>query len=229
MSLALTSIGVTTYYTIGKLTKDAEGKYVEVPTDKKFIQIPDVREIPDMSPDPDTIEVTSLEDTEYKRYRPALRDLGGVLSYTTNLTQEIIDEWNGRAFVKTTDTTPQAGKTYYKKEGVDYIPVKNPTDIEDNFYEHQEPSSDKYSVMYQDAHLEEDETLWICHIHPDLNQATYMPFDPVKIMQPAMSVNSNVDNSLKVVPTGEPVWDIKPTDIVTYEEYIKGEPLKSVN
>ena len=224
MSLALTSIGVTTWFTVGKSSKDANGKYTKVPTDAKWVQLYDIREIPDMSPDPDTIEVTSLEDKEYKRYRPALRDLGGVLSYTTNLTQELIDEWNGRAFVVTSDPSALPEKTYYKKEGNDYIPQKSPEETT-GLYEYQDPSTDKHSVMYLDSHLNDDETCWLCHIHPDLNQATYMPFDPVKIMQPAMSVNSNVDNSLKIVPTGEPVWDVKPTDLITYEEYIQSEPL----
>ena len=85
MAIAITSIGVKVSYafedTVG--TRPVSGYSV----------IPQVKEIPEMNPQPETLETTSFDNTEYKTYVDGLKDLGGVLDFTTNFTQELYDLW----------------------------------------------------------------------------------------------------------------------------------------
>lgn len=50
---------------------------------------------PSLNPSPDTLETTTLDETEYKTYIDGLKDLGGALEFTFNLTQELIETWDG--------------------------------------------------------------------------------------------------------------------------------------
>lgn len=58
-----------------------------------FTKISEIKSIPDMSPNPDSLETTTLEETEYKTYIPGLKDLGGTLEFNANFTQLTFDEW----------------------------------------------------------------------------------------------------------------------------------------
>lgn len=58
-----------------------------------YTQLTGLKEIPEMNPAPDTIETTTLDEEEYKTYVDGLKDLGGALGFTFNLTQEFIDKW----------------------------------------------------------------------------------------------------------------------------------------
>lgn len=62
-----------------------------------YYPIPKVTEIPDMDFDPDTIDVTSFENTVYKSYIDGLKDTGGVLSLTANYTEYGVDLWDAHA------------------------------------------------------------------------------------------------------------------------------------
>lgn len=53
-----------------------------------------VKSIPSFSPAPDDLETTTLNETEYKTYIPGLKDLGGTLQFTFNLSQEIKNIWD---------------------------------------------------------------------------------------------------------------------------------------
>lgn len=53
-----------------------------------------VKSTPSLNPSPDTLETTSLNETEYKTYVDGLKDLGGSLEFTFNLTQELVDLWD---------------------------------------------------------------------------------------------------------------------------------------
>jgi hypothetical protein len=46
-----------------------------------------------MNPAPDTLEATTLDETEYKTYVKGLKDLGGALPFGFNLTEELMDKW----------------------------------------------------------------------------------------------------------------------------------------
>lgn len=52
-----------------------------------------VKSTPSLNPAPETLETTDLNQTEYKTYVPGLKDLGGALEFTFNLTQVFIDAW----------------------------------------------------------------------------------------------------------------------------------------
>lgn len=56
--------------------------------------IPEVKSMPSFNPAPNTIESTTLLETEYMTYVQGLKDLGGALEYGANLTDDLIDFWD---------------------------------------------------------------------------------------------------------------------------------------
>jgi len=52
-----------------------------------------VKSIPSLNPAPDTLETTDLNQTEYKTYIDGLKDLGGALEFTFNMTEDLIALW----------------------------------------------------------------------------------------------------------------------------------------
>lgn len=58
-----------------------------------YTQIPNIKSIGDMNPEPATYEVTDLSDTEWKRYIGALKDVGGALALTANFTPDFQTAW----------------------------------------------------------------------------------------------------------------------------------------
>lgn len=55
--------------------------------------VPEIKSMPSFNPSPNTIDSTTLEETEYMTYVPGLKDLGGALEYGANLTNNLIDFW----------------------------------------------------------------------------------------------------------------------------------------
>lgn len=58
-----------------------------------YTQIREVKSIPELNPEPENLETTTLEEVEWKTYIPGLKDPGGALSFTANLTQVVMDDW----------------------------------------------------------------------------------------------------------------------------------------
>ena len=58
-----------------------------------YVQIHDIKEIPDFNPEPETHEATDLEETEYKFYVAGLKDVGGALGFLANFTQALQTHW----------------------------------------------------------------------------------------------------------------------------------------
>ena len=85
MGIALSTAGVTVGYAVETTagTRPTTG----------FKIIPDIKEIPEMNPEPETLETTTLAATEYKTYIEGLKDLGGALSFVANYTTELETEW----------------------------------------------------------------------------------------------------------------------------------------
>lgn len=85
MGIAVSTAGVTFGYAVEKTkgTRPITG----------FILIPDIKEIPEMNPEPETLETTVLSETEYKTYIEGLKDLGGALSFLANYTSELETVW----------------------------------------------------------------------------------------------------------------------------------------
>ena len=100
MGIAISTAGVTFGYAVEetKGTRPTTG----------YTVIPDVKEIPEMNPEPETLESTTLSETEFKTYIEGLKDLGGAAPFTVNLTTAFIDEWND--LVAAYKTAIDAGK-----------------------------------------------------------------------------------------------------------------------
>ena len=60
-----------------------------------YEKISEIKSIPELNPEPENLETTTLEETEWKTYVPGLKDIGGALSFTANLTEASMTEWEG--------------------------------------------------------------------------------------------------------------------------------------
>lgn len=58
-----------------------------------YTKIPEVKTMPSFNPTPESIDSTTLEETEYRTYVAGLKDLGGALEYGANLTSDLISVW----------------------------------------------------------------------------------------------------------------------------------------
>lgn len=58
-----------------------------------FTNIPGPKSIPDLNPEPETVESTTLNATEWKTYVDGLKDTGGALGITFNLTEAFMTTW----------------------------------------------------------------------------------------------------------------------------------------
>lgn len=56
-------------------------------------KIPEIKSIPSFNPAPETIQSTTLEETEYHTYIEGLKDLGGAIEFGANLTEDLITAW----------------------------------------------------------------------------------------------------------------------------------------
>ena len=85
MGIAISTAGVTFGYAVEATagTRPETG----------YTLIPDVKEIPEMNPEPETLESTTLAETEFKTYIEGLKDLGGALSFLANYTTELETVW----------------------------------------------------------------------------------------------------------------------------------------
>ena len=67
-----------------------------------------LKSTPSLNPAPETIESTTLDETEWKTYVKGLKDLGGALEFTFNLTENLVTEWT--ALVTASETGKASGK-----------------------------------------------------------------------------------------------------------------------
>ena len=49
--------------------------------------------IPDINPEPGSLETTTLDETEWRTYIPGLKDPGGALAFSANNTEQFQTEW----------------------------------------------------------------------------------------------------------------------------------------
>ena len=103
MGIAISTAGVTFGYAVEstKGTRPTTG----------YILIPDIKEIPEMNPEPETLESTTLAETEFKTYIEGLKDLGGALSFLANYTTELETAW--AALVTAYKTADGTGKSIW--------------------------------------------------------------------------------------------------------------------
>lgn len=73
--------------------------------------IPEIKSMPSFNPSPNTIDSTTLLETEYMTYVKGLKDLGGALEYGANLTDDLVDFWE--SLLTAYDTAAAAGKAMW--------------------------------------------------------------------------------------------------------------------
>ena len=76
-----------------------------------YVDIKGVKSIPSLNPSPDSLETTDLNQEEYKTYIDGLKDLGGALEFTFNLTNDLVDAWDD--LMETYETAKQANKAVW--------------------------------------------------------------------------------------------------------------------
>lgn len=76
-----------------------------------FTRIHGIKSTPSLNPAPETIEATTLDETEYKTYVKGLKDLGGALEFTANLTENLMTEWE--ALMTAYETAKAGGKAVW--------------------------------------------------------------------------------------------------------------------
>ena len=136
MGIALSTAGVTFGYAVESTagTRPTSG----------YTLIPDVKEVPEMNPEPETLETTVLSETEYKTYIEGLKDLGGALSFLANFTEELEGVWS------TLVTAYKAAKADNKSV---WFEVKHP-DLDKSVFFTGQPSAMGLPAMGVNAVLE---------------------------------------------------------------------------
>lgn len=74
-----------------------------------YTALSNVKTIGALDAEPATYDVTDLSDTEFKRYIPGLKDIGGDVPLTMNLTQAVITAW--AALVTAANTAAETQKS----------------------------------------------------------------------------------------------------------------------
>lgn len=100
MAIDLSTAGVSVNYA-------AEATAGKMPT-TGFTKLPGIKAIPDINPEPSSLETTTLDATEWKTYIPGLKDPGGALAFTANNTEQFQTEW--AALVEAAQTAAESGK-----------------------------------------------------------------------------------------------------------------------
>lgn len=88
MAINLSTAGIHLYYAV----EQTKGTRPSAKAD--YTDLVGVKTIPSMNPAPETLETTDLNQTEYKTYIDGLKDLGGSLEFTFNLTQDLVTMWD---------------------------------------------------------------------------------------------------------------------------------------
>lgn len=76
-----------------------------------FAAITGVKSIPEFNPEPPTLDVTPLEETEWHRYIPGLRDAGGAVGLTVNDYDDFRTSWS--ALLSAWTTAKASGKALW--------------------------------------------------------------------------------------------------------------------
>lgn len=85
MAIELSSAGVTVQWA-------AETTAGQRPT-TGYTKINGIKSTPDLNPETDSLEVTDLSDTEWKRYIGGLKDVGGDMAFGANNTEQFQTDW----------------------------------------------------------------------------------------------------------------------------------------
>jgi hypothetical protein len=86
------------------------------PSSGTWTNIPNVKGIGEMNPEPATYDATDLSDTVWKRYIQALRDMGGNIPLTVNFNGAFKTAWGNLCSAAHNSTTglPAGYRTWFK-------------------------------------------------------------------------------------------------------------------
>lgn len=86
MAIYLSTAGIGLYYAVEATagTKPTTG----------YTRLKGIKSIPSFNPSPESLETTTLDETEFKTYIDGLKDLGGALEFTFNLSEELMETWD---------------------------------------------------------------------------------------------------------------------------------------
>lgn len=59
-----------------------------------YVEIPEIKSIPEFNPEPSQLETTPLSATVWKTYINGLKDVGGAIGVTANFCKEFYEGWN---------------------------------------------------------------------------------------------------------------------------------------
>lgn len=76
-----------------------------------WTKVPEIKSMPNFNPAPATIDSTTLEETEFMTYVEGLKDLGGALEFSANLTDDLDTYWS--ALVTSYETAAEDGKAMW--------------------------------------------------------------------------------------------------------------------
>lgn len=110
----------------------------------KYTEIPEIKSMPSFNPQPNTIQSTTLKETEYHTYVMGLKDLGGALEYGANLTQD---------FITAVNTMVDAYEEAAKEGNAMWFCMYHPK-LNDALYYQGEPSRVSFNEAEVDAMLE---------------------------------------------------------------------------
>lgn len=127
-----------------------------------YIDLPGVKSTPSLNPAPQTLDATTLNETEWMTYIQGLKDLGGALEFGFNLTQNLLDIW------------------------------------------------DELMTAFESARAT-GKSCWFLIDIPGLTKGFYFRGDPANQGLPAIEVNSVLETTVYITPTGAPVQEAKPT------------------
>ena len=101
-AINLSTAGIHLYYAV-------EATAGTRPTTRSaYTDLEGVKSIPSLNPSPDSLETTTLNETEFKTYIDGLKDIGGALEFTWNLTENLITLWD--TMMEAYTTAKAAGK-----------------------------------------------------------------------------------------------------------------------
>lgn len=156
MAINLSTAGIHLKYAV----ESTAGTRPTAKTD--YTDLVGVKSTPSLNPSPDTLETTTLNEIEYKTYIDGLKDLGGALEFTFNLTEDLITLWDT---LMTAYTTAKAS----------------------------------------------NKATWFLIDIPGLTEGMYFPGNPSNMGIPETSVNSVLEITNYITPTGAPIKAAKPT------------------
>lgn len=83
--IQLSTAGVRVYYAVEET--------MGVRPTAGWAEISEIKSVPELNPEPDNLETTTLAETEWRTFIPGLKDPGGALSFTANLTEVSMAQW----------------------------------------------------------------------------------------------------------------------------------------